>query len=86
MGSGIVMQIVNSILLSLEFFGDPVQLLTVEIRSDGATIWKNFLVNNPIDAPPNAQHHLLGMQIRLRCCYACLISAKPLASVRVVNL
>jgi hypothetical protein len=55
------MQTVNSILLSLEFFGNPIQLLTVEISSDGASIWKNFPVNNPIDTPPNAQHHLLGM-------------------------
>jgi hypothetical protein len=55
------MQIVNPILLSLEFFGNPVQLLTVEISSDGATIWKNFPVNNPIDTLPNAQHHLLGV-------------------------
>ena len=30
-------------------FGNPVQLLTVEISSDGATISKNFPVNNPID-------------------------------------
>ena len=38
MGSCVIMQIVNSILLSLEFFGNPDQLLTVEISSGGATI------------------------------------------------
>ena len=86
MGSCVIMQIVNSILLSLEFFGNPIQLLRVEISSNDATIWKNFPVNNPIDSPLNAQHHLLGMRISLRHCYACLTSAQPLASVRVVNV
>ena len=37
-GSRGIMQIVNSILLSLEFFDDPVRLLRVDISSDGATI------------------------------------------------
>ena len=61
MGSCVIMQIVNSILLSLEFFDNPIQFLTVEISSDGATIWKNFPVNNSTDIPLNAQHHLLGV-------------------------
>ena len=80
------MQVVDSTLLSLEFFGNPVQLLTVEVTSDGTAIWKNLPMNNPIDAPPDAQHHLLGMRVRLNCCYACLTSAKPLTSVRIVNI
>ncbi len=86
MGSCIIMQIINSILLSLEFFGNPVQLLTVEISSDSATIWKNFPVNNSIDTPLNVQHHLLGVWISLRCCYACFTSAQPMTPVRVVNV
>ena len=75
MGSCVIMQIVNSILVSLEFFCNPDQLLTVEISSGGATIWKNFPLNNPIDIPPNAQYHLLGAQISLRYCYACFTRA-----------
>jgi hypothetical protein len=60
--------------------------LTVEISSDGATIWKNFRMNNSIDTPPNAQHQLLGVWINFRCCYACLTSAESLTPVRVVNV
>jgi hypothetical protein len=40
-------EVCDCCLLSLEFFGNSVQLLTVGISSDGATIWKNFPVNNP---------------------------------------
>ncbi len=85
MGSRITMRIVNSILLSLELSSNPVQLLTLENSSDGATILKNFSVNNPIDSPPNTQRHLLGIRISLRR-YACLTSAQSLAPVHVVNV
>jgi hypothetical protein len=80
------MQEVNSILLSLEFFCKSIQLLTVEISSDGAAIWKKFPMNNPFDSSPYAQHHLLRMWISLRRCCTCLTSAQPLASVRAVNV
>ncbi|CAF1080103.1 unnamed protein product [Adineta ricciae] len=56
MGSSIIMQIVNSLLLAVEFFGNPVQFLTIEISSDGTTSWKHCSVNNLVDAPPNFQH------------------------------
>ena len=37
-------------------------------------------------SPPNVSHHLLGMWISPRCCYACLTSPHPLASLRGVNV
>ena len=80
------MQEVISILLSLEFFCQSIQLLTVEISSDSAAIWKKFRMDNPIDSSLYAQYHLLRMWISLRRCCTCLTSAQPLASVRVVNV
>ena len=80
------MQKVNSILFSLEFFCQSIQLLTVEISSDGAAIWKKFPMDNPIDSSPYAQYHLLRMWISLRRWCTRLTSAQPLASVPAVNV
>ena len=72
MRSRLLMQIGNSILLALEVFSNPIQLLTVEIGGHGATTWKNFPVNNTIDFSSNAQHRF---RWTLRRCPVCFTSA-----------
>lgn len=80
------MQKIKFMLLPLEYCCNSVQLLTIEISSDGAAIWKNFPINNPFDSSPNAQYYLLRMRISLRGCHTRLTSAQPLVTARVVNL
>jgi hypothetical protein len=81
------MQKINSILLPLELCCNSVQLLTVEISSDGAASWKKFPMNNPIDSPPNAHHHhRLWVKVIFGRCYTCLSSSQPLSLARVVNI
>jgi hypothetical protein len=78
--SGVVMQKVGSILLSFQFLCNSVQLLTVTISSDGTTIRKKFPMNNTFDSPPNAQHDLLRMEVRLWYCCAYLTNTESLAT------
>ncbi len=86
MGFPVFMQTLNSILLSLEFFCNPVQLLIVEISSGGVASCKNLPMNSSFDFPPHAQHHLLRVSISRRYCYTCLTSTQPLASMCAVNV
>ena len=68
------------------FACNSVQLLTIEISSDGAASWKKFPMNNPSYSPPNAQHYLLWMKDHFRRCYTSLSSSQPLSLARVVNI
>ena len=54
----------------------------VEISSDGTTISNNLPMNNSSDA----QHHLVGLKIRLRRYYTCLTMANPLTMGPIVNI
>jgi hypothetical protein len=76
------MQKVNSILLSLEFFCNPIQLLTVEISSNGAAIWNNFPMNNPFDSPSNVQPLVPVRVVNVQ--HQLLIAGKKIAEPFVV--
>src|SRR5208282_1390776 len=80
------MQKINSIRLPLEFCRNSVQLLTIEISSDGAASWKKFPMNNPPYSPLNTQHDLLWVKVFFGRCYTCLSSSQPLSLARVVNI
>ena len=84
--SGVVMQKVDLILLSLDFLRNPIQLLTADISSDVTTIGGKFPMNNTFDTPPNAQHDLLWMEIRFWCCCTCLTNTEPLTSAHIVDV
>src|SRR5271155_1871620 len=86
MRPGVVMQKINSTLLLLEFCCNSVQLLTIEISSDGAASWKKLPMNNPSYSPPNAQHNLLWVKVIFERCYISLSSSQPLLLARVVNI
>ena len=86
-GSHLVRQIVNSILLFFEVFGNLFQLFMVEISNHSTTISKNFLVNNPIDSPPNVSHiAFLGCRLVLGISYVRLTNAQQLTSACVDNV
>ena len=86
MRSRVVVQEVDSVLLALEFLSDAVQLLTVEVSGDRAAIRHQLSMDNSSHAPPDAQHHLLRMNVRSGRCHSGFATAEPLSTTGIVDV
>jgi hypothetical protein len=61
----------------LDCFLQTEKLLTIAFSSDGLVPLKQFIMDNPLHIPPDAQHCLVRMKIRLHTGCCLLVLAQP---------